>query len=148
MAKKSKAPESSENSSSGALPQRSVNAKPPVRSRQPAKPEEPGPPIPKPGKVTAIGGMRLGSGISNVLVGLIGCCFILPVLLIPLGIVEIISGSNLLKAKPGRPSTLRAIPILEIVAIITCAAWVSMVVGIISLVFLGDQRVKSYLNQL
>ena len=102
----------------------------------------------KPGKVTAIGGMRIGSGVCNILAGLVFCLFILPIVMIPLGIVEIVSASNLLKAKPDRPSTLRAIPILEIIAILTLAGWISVVVGIISLVFLSDQRVSSYFNQL
>ncbi len=104
--------------------------------------------VAKPGKVTAIGGMRIGSGVCNILAGLIFYWLILPIVMIPLGIVEIVSGSNLLKAKPDRPSNLRAIPILEIIAILTLAGWISVVVGILSLVFFADQRVKSYLTEL
>lgn len=110
--------------------------------------DEAGLKIVKPGKVTAIGGMRIGSGVCNILAGLVFCWLIFPIALIPLGIIEIISGANLLKAKPDRPSNLRTIPVLEIIAILTLAGWISVVVGVLSLVFLSDQRVNSYLNQL
>jgi hypothetical protein len=102
----------------------------------------------KPGKISAIGGMRLGSGICNVLAGLGFCFFIFPLILVPFGIVEIVSGSNLLRETPVKPSTFKAIPILEIIAIITLAGWISLIVGIISLVFLGDNKVKNYLSSL
>jgi hypothetical protein len=104
--------------------------------------------ISKPGKVTAIGGMRLGAGVCNILAGLVCYWFVLPLLLIPLGIVEIISASNLLKAEPDYPSGLKTIAILEIVAIVTLAGWISLAVGILTLVFLGDPRVKKYLDLL
>jgi hypothetical protein len=50
--------------------------------------------ITKLGKVTAIAYMRLGAGVCNILAGLVFCWLILPIAMIPLGIVEIISASN------------------------------------------------------
>ena len=102
--------------------------------------------VKKPGKVTAIGGMRLGSGICNILAGIVFCWLLFPIPMIALGIVEIISASNLLKEKPQRPSNFKTIPILEIVAILTMAGWISVIVGILTLVFISDSKVKNYLN--
>lgn len=102
----------------------------------------------KPGKVTAIGGMRIGAGVCNILAGIVFCWLLLPLVMIPLGVVEIISASNLLKSRPTQPQGLKTIAILEIVAILTLAGWISVVVGIITLVFLADPRVKAYLNRL
>ena len=142
MAKINETPQAPENIESTNQPAQTVA----VEQREVAK--EAGLTIVKPGRVTAIGGMRIGSGVCNILAGLIFCWLIFPIVMIPLGVVEIVSASNLLKAKPVRPSTLRAIPILEIIAILTLAGWISVVVGIISLVFLSDQRVSSYFKQL
>ena len=102
----------------------------------------------KPGKITAIGGMRIGAGVCNILAGLVFCWLLFPLLMIPLGVVEIISASNLLKSRPTRPSGLKTIAILEIVAILTLAGWISVVGGIITLVFLADPRVKQYIERL
>ena len=104
--------------------------------------------INKPGKVTAIGGMRIGSGVCNIIAGLMFFWLLFPILLIPFGIVEIVSASNLLKERPNRPSSFKAIPILEIIAILTLAGWISMVVGIISLAFLANDKVKQYFASL
>ena len=105
-------------------------------------------PIDKPGKVTAIGGMRIGSGVCNIIAGLAFCWLIFPAVLIPLGILEIVSAGNLLKSRPERPTTLKTFPILEIIAILTLAGWISLVVGIISLAFLADTKVKKYFESL
>jgi len=102
----------------------------------------------KPGKITAIGGMRIGAGVCNILAGIAFCWLLLPLVMIPLGVIEIISASNLLKSRPTRPQGLKTIAILEIVAILTLAGWISVVVGIITLVFLADPRVKNYLSRL
>jgi ABC-type phosphate transport system permease subunit len=104
--------------------------------------------VKKPGKVTAIGGMRLGAGICNIIAGIVFCWLLFPIVMIPLGIVEILSASNLLKAQPRQPSGLKTIAIFEIVAIITLAGWISVVVGILTLVFLADSKVKNYVNSL
>lgn len=102
----------------------------------------------KPGKVTAIGGMRMGAGVCNIIAGLVFCWLLLPLVMIPLGVIEIVSASNLLKSRPNTPSGLKTIAILEIVAILTLAGWISVVVGIITLAFLSDQRVQEYFSQL
>jgi hypothetical protein len=104
--------------------------------------------VKKPGKVTAIGGMRLGAGICNIIAGIVFFWLLLPIVMIPLGIVEIMSASNLLKGQPRRPSGLKAIAVLEIIAIITLAGWISVVVGILTLVFLDDPRVTNYVSSL
>jgi len=98
----------------------------------------------KPGKVAAIGGMRIGSGVTNICIGLTCFFCVFPLLLVPLGIVEIVSGANLLRGRPQRPSGMTGLCVLEIVAII-CGSIVSLVVGILSLVFLSDETVKKYL---
>lgn len=102
----------------------------------------------KPGKLTAIAGMRIGAGVCNILAGIVFFWLVLPLAMIALGVIEIISASNLLKPHPARPGGLKTIAILEIVAILTLAGWISVVVGIITLVFLGDPRVKDYLSRL
>lgn len=102
----------------------------------------------KPGKVTAIGGMRIGAGVCNILAGIVFFWLVLPLAMIALGVIEIVSASNLLKSRPARPSGLKTIAILEIVALLTFAGWISAVVGIITLVFLADPRVKEYLSRL
>ena len=146
MVNKEETPEAIRNSASGEQTEQPISTDRGEKAQYGEITKEATSPILKPGKVTAIGGMRLGSGVCNILAGLIFCWLIFPIIMIPLGIVEIVSGSNLLKAKPDRPSNLRVIPILEIIAILTLAGWVSVVVGIISLVFLSDQRVNSYFN--
>jgi hypothetical protein len=90
--------------------------------------------------------MRLGAGICNIIAGIVFCWLIFPIVMIPLGIIEIISASNLLKLQPEPPTGIKIIAILEIVAIITMAGWISVVVGILTLVFLSDERVKNYLS--
>ena len=65
----------------------------------------------KPGKVTAIGGMRLGAGICNILAGVAFCWLFFPIIMLPLGIFEIISASNLLKEQPQKTSSLKTIAI-------------------------------------
>jgi len=112
------------------------------------KGEPPASEVKKPGKVTAIGGMRLGAGICNIMAGIVFCWLLFPIVMIPLGIIEIISASNLLKAKPRQPSALKTIAVLEIIAIITLAGWISVVVGILTLVFLSDPRVTNYVSSL
>ena len=101
----------------------------------------------KPWKVTAIGGMRLGSGITNVLAGLALFWLVYPLLLIPLGIVEIISGANLLNRNPKAVSGMKTLAILEIVSIIAFN-WIALVVGILTLVWLADPEAEAYLATL
>jgi DNA-directed RNA polymerase subunit RPC12/RpoP len=99
----------------------------------------------KPGKLSAIAGMRMGAGICNIIAGIAFCWLCFPIVMIPFGIIEIITASNLLKDFPSRIKNPKLIPILEIVVIVTLAGWISVVVGILSLVFFADEKVKRYL---
>ena len=102
----------------------------------------------KPWKAKAIAGMRLGSGICNILAGLVFCWLFVPVLLIPLGIIEIISAANLMSDKPRAPSGMKTIAVLEIVGIVTLAGWIPLAVGILTLVWLSDPEVERYFASL
>jgi hypothetical protein len=92
--------------------------------------------------------MRIGSGVCNILAGLIFFWLVLPLGLIALGVIEIVSGSNLLAQKPRSPKNPVTVAILEIVGILTLAGWIPLVVGILSLVWLSDDAVKSYFGAL
>jgi hypothetical protein len=102
----------------------------------------------KPWKVTAIGGMRIGSGVCNIIAGIVFFWLILPLGLIALGIIEIISGSNLLAPQPRSPNNPKTLAILEIIGIVTLAGWIPLVVGILSLVWLSDDVVTLYFGSL
>lgn len=97
----------------------------------------------KPGKLTAVAGMRLGSGICNILCGLGLFWLIYPLLLIPLGIIEIMSAAKLLKNPPVN-TNIGTLAVLEIISIIALN-WISMIVGILTLIFVSDANVKEYL---
>ena len=108
-----------------------------------------GQPMPqRPGKVLAISIMTLAGGI----IALLGCA--LTLLIIPfwipwifslvLGIIATIKGSFMLANKPGFLS-IKAIAIMQIVNIINFDA-VNLTLGIITLVFLNDPKVKNYLR--
>jgi uncharacterized membrane protein (DUF2068 family) len=111
----------------------------------------------KPGKVQAIAIMMLVNGILNILAGLglttsvvigtfgIGLvCATLTVLPAILGIFEVLYAARLL-SDPVRPAkNLQTIAILEIVAVLF-GNGISLVVGILNLVFLSEPEVKAYL---
>lgn len=99
----------------------------------------------KPAVLTTIGAIRLISGVMNIMTGMGIWCLCIPVVLIPLGIAEIITAANLLKPRPTYPEALYTIAILEILAILTCFGFFSLIFGIISLVLLTDPSVKAYL---
>jgi hypothetical protein len=118
------------------------------------------PPLPqsnqKPGMVQAIAIMTLVNGILNILYGLsitagivFGTLFIgiicAPVTILPvvLGIFEILYAVKLMANPPHPVKPSQTIAILEIVAIIT-GNLISMVVGILALVFYSDANVKAY----
>jgi hypothetical protein len=105
------------------------------------------PPLKKPGFVTAIGGMRLGAGCINILIGLSLFWLFYPLLLIPLGIIEIINGAGLLSAQPKAVKWLKGLAILEIIAIVAFSV-ASLIVGILTLVFLSREEVKKYFADL
>ena len=111
----------------------------------------------KPGKVQAITIMMLINGILNILVSLgltisvvIGTfgtglvCAPLTILPGVLGIFEVIYAARLL-SDPVRPvKNLQTIAILEIVAVLF-GNGISLVVGILNLVFLSEPEVKAWL---
>ena len=114
----------------------------------------------KPGLVTAIAVMTLVNGILNLLWGLgVTASIVLgtlglgllcaPVTILPsiLGIFEIIFGARLLAAAPVGVRPSRAIAILEICAIVA-GNFISLVVGILVLVFYADTSVKDYFARL
>lgn len=102
----------------------------------------------KPGKFSTIAGVRMGAGICDILAGLVFCWLVFPIVMIPFGIIEIISACNLLKEKPEYPKSIKTIAILEIIGIVTLAGWISIVAGIMTLVFLSDDKVKAYIESL
>ena len=114
----------------------------------------------KPGMVTALSIMTLVNGILNILYGL-GVTFAIvvgtigigiicaPVTILPavLGIFEILYAVKLLPdpPQPVRPS--QTIAILEICCIIAGGV-MSMVVGILALVFYTDPSVRAYFSRI
>ena len=111
----------------------------------------------KPGKVQAITIMLLINGILNILVGLtvtasivigtIGVGLICaPITVLPaiLGIFEVIYAAKLLSDPPKPVRNLQTIAILEILAVV-CGNGISLIVGILNLVFLSEPEVKTWL---
>lgn len=108
----------------------------------------------KPGLVTAIIAMTLVNGILNVLwglgmslgmlAGLVTICLI-PFTILPaiLGVFEIVYAARLLAMPPQQLQPSQTIAILEICCILAGNV-VSLIVGILVLVFYGDERVKAY----
>lgn len=114
----------------------------------------------KPGEVIAITVMTLISGITNVVaaltwsflfvIGTLGIGILcVPVTILPgvLGIFEIIYAANLLSTppKPVRPS--RTLAIFEICMILFLNV-ISLVTGILALVFYNRPKVQEYYAQL
>lgn len=114
---------------------------------------------PPPGKVQAIGVMHLIAGIFNLVgagswaifgfsMGLstfgLGCVTCCPVLfLIPMGILEIVSGARHLSSDHTGLRPPMGIAIAETCAVLLCSAF-STIFGILTLVFLSDPEVKAY----
>ena len=125
---------------------------------QPA-PFQPGQVAKPPGKIQAIGIFHLIGGILNILmsllwalyglisgvatfgIGLILCCPVL--VLLPVGIMEIISGIKHLSSDHRGLKEPRLTGIAEICAILGCGT-ISMIFGILTLVFLSDPEVAEY----
>lgn len=112
-----------------------------------------------PGKVQAITIMMLVNGILNVLgaagitgsivLGTLGIGLLCaPITILPavLGVFEIITAVNMMSNSTVKvtPNRLQMLAILEICCIIIGNV-ISLVVGILNLVFLNDEEVKSYL---
>jgi hypothetical protein len=115
---------------------------------------------PKPGMVTAIAVLTLVNGILNILYGLgVTASVVLgtfgigllcaPVTILPsiLGIFEIIYASKLLSDPIQRVRPNQVLAILEICAIIS-GDFLSVIVGILALVFYSDTRVKEYFEKI
>ncbi len=112
----------------------------------------------KPGMVQAIGVMTLVNGILNILAGL-GLTFgfavtvvgllCVPFTILPtvLGIFEVIYASKVIANPPVPVKFSQAIAILEICCILV-GNFVSMIVGILALVFYNDPQVKAYFSTL
>lgn len=114
----------------------------------------------KPGMVQAIAIMTLVNGILNILLGLsltmgvvLGTLFIgiicAPVTILPtvLGIFEIIYAIKLMANPPQPVKPSPTIAILEIVTILT-GNLISMIVGILALVFYNDATVNAYFTRI
>ncbi len=114
----------------------------------------------KPGMVTTIGILTLLNGILNILwaagatlsvvFGTMGAGLLcVPVTILPLvlGIFEIIYGTRLLSTPPQPMKPSQAIAILEICCILVGNV-ISLVVGILALVFYGQPQVRDYFYRL
>jgi hypothetical protein len=112
--------------------------------------------VERPSNVTAVAILTIISGAINILggcgvtvsivVGTIGIGLLCaPLTLLPcvLGIFEIIYGAKLLANPPQPVKPSQAIAILEI-AMVLFLNVISLVVGILALVFYTDQTVKNY----
>jgi hypothetical protein len=109
---------------------------------------------PKPGFVQAIAIMCLVDGILSIIGGVIAaivficglvtvCCLPIAIYSVVLGILEIVYAAQVLPdpIRPVRPAKYLAV--MQIVNIINLDM-VSLAVGILSLVFYNDDRVKEY----
>ncbi len=122
----------------------------------PVEPVAAAPVSEKPGQVQAIAIMTLINGILNILIGagatlamipgvVTICLTIFTILPLVLGIFEVIYAAKLLGNQPAQPS--QAIAILEICCILIGNV-VSLVVGILALVFYSDPTVRAYFAKL
>ena len=114
----------------------------------------------RPGTVTAIAIMTLVNGILNIMwslgvtvsvvIGTVGIGLIcVPITILPgvLGIFEIIYGTKLLAVPPKPVQPSQTIAILEICCILVGNV-ISVVVGILALVFYSQPEVKAYFAEI
>src|SRR5262245_28003822 len=103
----------------------------------------------KPGMVTAIAILTLIDGIMNLLVGLgyILSLFLAPIGIyaIVLGIMELIYAPQLLANPIQAPRLKTHIAVMQIINIISCQG-LSLVTGILALVFAGNPEVRAYFH--
>src|SRR5262249_55443830 len=103
----------------------------------------------KPGKVQAIGIMTLIGGILATLTAVIlmitiyGLCWPGTYYSLVLGIMAIVKGSQLLGERAPEQLPPSGIAIMQIINIVNCD-WINLTLGIINLVFPGDEEVKSF----
>lgn len=113
---------------------------------------------PKPGNVQTIAIIIIISGVINILAGitltlavvlgtfLIGIiCAPLTMIPIGVGVYEIIVGANVLNNKPTK--SVFTVGVLEVVSILW-GNFLSMVAGILVLVFYNDPETKAYFDDL
>jgi len=112
----------------------------------------------KPGKVQAIAIMNLIDGVLNVMWGIGLTCSavasLIGILLIPftvypiiLGIMELVYASQLLSTPPGVRKPAQYLAIMQLLNIVLFEP-ISLIIGIISLVFYSDEEVKRYFESL
>ena len=112
----------------------------------------------RPDKVTAIVVLSLLNGVVNVFWGIIIsigafttivgiCCLPVTILPIILGGFEIVYAVQLLNNPPQPCTPRKTIAILDIISIIY-GNFISLVIGILLLVFYGDLRVKEWFNNI
>jgi hypothetical protein len=112
-----------------------------------------------PGKVQALGIMHLIGGILNIIaslawaaaglltgimtfgIGLIYCCP--AVILLPIGILELMSGIKHMSKDHSTLAAPRMTGIVELGSILGCGTF-SFIFGVLTLVFLADEEVKAY----
>lgn len=131
---------------------------PPTPPQAPTLP--PGPV--QPGKVQAIALMLLIGGIWGVLwaIGMVwgvigislatcglGCIFIVgPIYGLVVGILSIVRGAALMGARPGQEAAPGTLAVLLIISIINLDV-VSMILGILILVFLNEPQVRAWYRE-
>lgn len=112
--------------------------------------------IEKPGKVQTIAVLTLMNGILNIIYACVATlliviltfgigCLCAPLIILPgiLGIAEILYAVKLLPDTPQSIKPNQTLAILEICAILT-GNFVSLIIGILNLVFYTDDDVKAY----
>ncbi len=123
-------------------------------------PEQPyhGPYTTKPGKVQAIAIMCLVDGILNILMSITLTCgaistivgiLVVPITLYPgiLGVLEIIYASQLLAEPPRVRKPAQYLAIMQICNILVGGV-VSLIIGILSLVFYSEYEVRVYFDRI
>jgi len=110
-----------------------------------------------PGKFQAITIIMLVNGILNVIIGLsltwgaiatiVGIlCLPITVLPLVLGVFEIVNAANILSNRAVPAARLKTLAIFEIINI-CYGNLLSLIAGILNLVFLDDAEVKAYLKE-
>lgn len=116
----------------------------------------------KPSQITTIGIFHLVSGIVNLMGGVswfllgflkgmltlgIGCIFCIPAfLMLPLGIMEIISGAKHLSPNPRNLSPPSALAVVQCVAVMAGNP-LSLASGIVTLTMINAPEIKRYYDQ-
>ena len=106
----------------------------------------------KPGKVQAVGIMTLIGGILAVLwaggmmITIYGLCWPGTYYSLVVGILAIVKGAQLLGDRAADQAPPMGIAVMQIINVINCD-FVNLTLGIINVVFLGDNEVKRYFRR-